>query len=96
MNSAFTFFTKLPILRSAGLIGGVDHILFLFVLVFVVIIMLLEILKHDFSNIFNKIESFWLRKNNTNWIFRWIVYYILIAMIIVYTTDGQEFIYLQF
>ena len=96
INSVFTFFAKLPLL-SGGLPGGLirDEI-FQLVLIFIFIILLFEIIKHDFSNIFNKIESYWLSNNNINRIFRWAVYCILITIIIVFNSDVQQFIYFQF
>jgi len=96
MNLAFTFFEKLPILGSDLQLGAISTVDFLMVLVFILIILLFEVLKEDFNNTFNKIKSFWLSNKSINRIFRWVVYYILIMIIIYFTGDNQEFIYIQF
>jgi D-alanyl-lipoteichoic acid acyltransferase DltB (MBOAT superfamily) len=96
MNAVFSFFRKLPMFGDRlpdGLIR--EEILYL-VLIFVFVILLLEVIKNDFNGIFKKIESSWLSKNTTNRIFRWIVYCILIAIIIVFNSNVQQFIYFQF
>ena len=96
MNSAFTFFEELPILGSGLQLGAISAVDFLIVLIFIFIILLFEVLKEDFNNTFNKIKSFWLSNKSINRIFRWVVYYILIMIIIYFTGDNQEFIYVQF
>ena len=96
MTLAFTFFEKLPILGSDLQLGAISTVDFLMVLIFIFIILLFEVLKEDFNNTFNKIKSFWLSNKSINRIFRWVVYYILIMIIIYFTGDNQEFIYVQF
>ena len=96
LNSAFTFFERLPLLGDNLTIGVISAKDFFIVLIFIFIILLFEVLKEDYSNIFNKIESFWLSNKNINRIFRWVVYYILIMIIIYFTGDNKEFVYIQF
>ena len=95
INSVFTFFSKLPLL-SGTLPGGVRDEIFLLVMIFISVILIFEILKHDFSNRFDKIESYWSSKQNTFRIIRWAIYCILITIIIVFNSEVQQFIYFQF
>jgi D-alanyl-lipoteichoic acid acyltransferase DltB (MBOAT superfamily) len=96
ITSVITFFTKLPF-SGNDLPPGIIRIeIFQLVLVFIFIFLLFEVLKNDFSNIFNKIESYWLSNNIINRIFRWSVYCILITIILVFRNDVQQFIYFQF
>jgi len=95
INSVFTFFAKLPLL-DGYMPGGVRNEIFILVLIFIFIILAFEVIKHDFSNTYNKIESFWLSNKNWNKIFRWAVYCILITIVIVFNSDVQQFIYFQF
>lgn len=95
INSVFAFFSKIPVLNGY-LPGGVRQEIFLLVMIFIFIMLVFEVLKHDFSNIFNKIESFWLSNKFMNRVFRWAVYCIIITIVIVFNRDVQQFIYFQF
>ncbi|MBN1386920.1 MAG: MBOAT family protein [Bacteroidales bacterium] len=95
IDSVFAFFSKLPLL-SGTLPGGVRDEIFLLVMIFISVILIFEILKHDFGNIFDKIEFYWLSKKNTFRIVRWAIYCILITIIIVFNSEVQQFIYFQF
>ncbi len=95
INSVFTFFSKLPLL-SGTLPGAVRDEIFLLVMIFISVILIFEILKHDFSNRFDMIESYWSSKKNIFRIVRWAIYCILITIIIVFNSEVQQFIYFQF
>jgi len=98
MKSVFIFFEKLPLLSTGlpGFEGLKSEILFQLVLIFTFIFLLIEVIQHDFSNTFNKIESFWLGNNYINRIFRWTVYCISIIIILYFYGHNQEFVYIQF
>ncbi len=95
IDSVFTFFSKLPLL-SGTLPGGVRDEIFQLVMIFISVILIFEILKHDFSNSFDKIESYWSSKKSIFRIVRWAIYCILITIIIVFNSEVQQFIYFQF
>jgi D-alanyl-lipoteichoic acid acyltransferase DltB (MBOAT superfamily) len=96
MNSVCTFFTELPLLDSNLPEWIIKEEVFFMVLFFIIIILLFEVIKNDFSNILNKIESFWLSNNNINRIFRWAIYFIVISIILIFKSSVQQFVYFQF
>jgi predicted membrane protein len=98
MQSVFSFFENLPSLNTGlpGIEGFRDEVLFQLVLGFSFVLLLFEVIKHDFSHIFNKIESYWLGNKFISRILRWTVYCVSILIIIYFSGDNQEFVYTQF
>jgi D-alanyl-lipoteichoic acid acyltransferase DltB (MBOAT superfamily) len=95
LRSAFRFFTRIP--ESGGaLAANMSDPKFLLVLVFILLVMILEIIKEDFDKQSKRFELAW---NGQRWIsvgFRWIVYYSMIVLIMMYNTQDLEFVYVQF
>lgn len=95
LRSAFLFFARMP--QSGGpLPESMSDPKFLLVLVFIVIVMILEIIKEDFDKASNKFELAW---NGQRWVnvgFRWMMYYVMIVLIMMYNTQNMEFVYVQF
>ena len=95
LNSVSIFYTKL--FQTDGLIpGGIRQEVFIMVMIFVIIFMVFEILKNDFSNFYSRIEAFWIRNSMKNRIFRWALYFCLITILLILNKEVQEFIYFQF
>ena len=98
MPSVISFFENLPLFSTGlpGIEGFRDEVLFQLVLGFSFILLLFEVLKHDFSHIFDKIESYWLGNKFASRILRWTVYLLSLLLIIYFSGDNQEFVYTQF
>ncbi len=98
IKTTFTFFLKLlKVNDSMGvMLLGVRKDTFLSSLVFIAGILLIELLKNDFNNIFRKLENYWLGDKKENKILRWATYYLLFALIFTFYTNVQQFIYFQF
>ena len=95
INSVFLFYTGLfdgNVLIPSGIRKGI----FFLVLLFIFIFLFFEAFKNDFSDNYNKIESMWFRKNIGNVTLRWLLYFALIAIILVFNKEVKEFIYFQF
>jgi alginate O-acetyltransferase complex protein AlgI len=101
MNSAVSFFPKL--FNFSHEIGSIREVLHnvhreisYSAVIFIAIFILVELIKNDFNEIFNKIESFWKGVTIVNKLSRWVVYYLMIAIIYVFGGMIQQFIYFQF
>ncbi len=66
------------------------------VMLFVVTILVFETLKNDFGNTYSKIESLWFSNNIGNVALRWVLYFGLMTIILVFNKEVQEFIYFKF
>ena len=94
-NSVFVFFSKL--FQLNGFIPpGIREGIFILVLIFISIFLAFEIVQNDFSNTYNKIESFWYTNRNSIKFFRWVLYFLIITIVIIFKSDVQQFIYFQF
>lgn len=95
VRSVFALFSRLP--STTGLApGGMNAGIFYLVMIFAFIILFLEMLKHDFSKVYDKLESGWYRSAAVNRALRWVLYLAAIAVVIVFNNEVQEFIYFQF
>jgi alginate O-acetyltransferase complex protein AlgI len=95
LRSALLFFARIP--ASGGFLPETfTDPKFLMVLLFILLVMAMEILKEDFGKASKKLEAAW---NGQQWLsvgFRWIVYYAMIILFMVYNTQDLEFVYVQF
>lgn len=95
LRSALQFIARLP--QSGGpWPETMTDPKFLWAMGFILLIMVLETIQEDFSKTSNKFEVAW---NGQKWInvgFRWMVYYIMIVLFMVYNTQNMEFVYVQF
>lgn len=95
LRSALQFIARLP--QSGGpWPETMTDPKFLWAMGFILLIMVLETIQEDFSKTSNKFEAAW---NGQKWInvgFRWMVYYIMIVLFMVYNTQNMEFVYVQF
>jgi len=95
LRSAFLFFANLP--HSGGALPeGMTDPKFIVVLVFILTVMALEILKEDFAKASNQLESRWSGQKWMHVGFRWMVYYVMIILIMMFNTQNVEFVYVQF
>ena len=95
IHSVFAFFSRLPV--SNGLTpGGMNDEIFILSMFFAFVILLFELLKNDFTKVFDSMEASWYSNKITNRVFRWGLYLALITIVIVFNNEVQEFIYFQF
>lgn len=95
IRSVGAFFSKLPVTYGA-FPGGMQHSIFILVMFFAFVILILEIFKNDFSKHFDRIEDMWYGNSIIKRIMRWILYFGIITVVIVFNNEVQEFIYFQF
>ena len=96
LRSAFQFFARMP--QSGGLLPEslIGDPKFLLVLVFILLVMVLEIIKEDFDKASKRFEQAWYGQRWISVGFRWIVYYAMVVLIMMYNTQDLEFVYVQF
>jgi hypothetical protein len=95
LGSAFRFIARLP--QSGGpWPETMTDPKFLWAMGFIVLVLVLETIQEDFSKTSNKFEGAWNGKKWINVGFRWMVYYIMIVLFMVYNTQNMEFVYVQF
>ncbi len=95
MSSVFVFFSKMSQGNYMWPVG-IRVEVFILVLVFSISFLIFEIIQSDYSNTYNRIESFWNVNKTKNKLLRWALYFILITMVIVFNANVQQFIYHQF
>lgn len=95
LNSAFIYFSKLFENYNQALVPDLN-IKPLWLLLFISVPMLLELLQNDYKHIFNKLEQSWHSDTKGSRIIRWTIYYLIIAIIFVLGEEEQHFIYFQF
>jgi len=64
--------------------------------VFMLIYMLIELFDNDYNNTFSKLERLWSGENIKNRVFRWAIYFSVMAILFVLGNQVQQFIYVQF
>ena len=95
LPSAFSFISRIP--QSGGFLPvSFGDPKFLLVVVFIVLIMIMETIQEDFSKISNKLEQSWKSQQWMNVGFRWLVYYLMFVLLMMYNTQNVEFVYVQF
>jgi alginate O-acetyltransferase complex protein AlgI len=95
LRSAFSFVARLP--QSGGFLPvSLSDPKFLLVFVFILLIMVIETIQEDFSKVSNKLETSWSSQKWINVGFRWLVYYTMFVLIMMYNTQDVEFVYVQF
>jgi alginate O-acetyltransferase complex protein AlgI len=95
LTAVFEFFSRIFITNSF-VQGNMRPEIFITVIVFIAILLIVEFLKNDYAGIFNQCKRDWYRDEFYSRIFRWIVYFLMIAVIMVFNNDVQQFIYFQF
>lgn len=95
LRTAFQFIARLP--QSGGALPeDMTDPKFMVVVVFILLVMIVEIIQEDFSKAGKKLELSW---NGQKWInvgFRWMVYYIMLILLMMFNTQNMEFVYVQF
>lgn len=95
MGSVIIFFSEFPNI-GGQLPGGVRASVFLMAMLFAFLILLIEILRSDFSSYYLSIKPIWARKEKAGRFLRWGLYFAMITVIIVFKSDVEQFIYFQF
>jgi len=60
------------------------------------VFLLLELIQNDYQNIFLKISSYWNGTRRKNIIFRWVVFWILISVMLSIGNQVETFVYVRF
>jgi len=95
IQSVIGFFSNLTV--SNGLFpGGMNKEIFILSMFFAFVILFFEVLKNDFSGLFDKLEARWYGTRIAPKFFRWALYFLMITIVIVFNNEVQEFIYFQF
>lgn len=101
LRSALDFFPKL--FKTSGYISsifeGVHNVhkeISIAVVIFIAILLLIELIKNDFNDIFIKLEYFWSGNRNVSRLFRWATYYLIFLILYILGQEVQQFIYFQF
>ena len=95
LRSAFSFVSRIP--QSGGFLPvSFGDPKFLLVVVFIILIMIMETIQEDFSKISDKLEQSWKGQLWINVGFRWLVYYLMFVLLMMYNTQNVEFVYVQF
>lgn len=95
LRSAFSFIGRIPEI-GGYLPVSIGDPKFLLVVVFIILVMILETIQEDFSKISNKLEQSWKSQRWINVGFRWMVYYLMFVLFMMYNTQNVEFVYVQF
>jgi D-alanyl-lipoteichoic acid acyltransferase DltB (MBOAT superfamily) len=96
MASALQLFAGLPQSGAQLPVVFAPHNLAI-MLLSILFIMALEVIKEDFATISEKIESFFYSNSKMGILFRWLVYYGCIALLMAFNnTETNEFVYFQF
>jgi alginate O-acetyltransferase complex protein AlgI len=98
LNSAYTFISKMnkiEISIRSFLLHIIEEIPPL-VFILILIILLVELIKNDHKEAFDKLERFWSGFKIRNRFFRWAIYSSMVAIIFIYGNEFQQFIYAQF
>ena len=95
LRSAFSFIARIP--QGGGLLPvSLSDPKFLLVIVFILLVMIMEIIQEDFEKVSQRFELSWKSQNWINVGFRWMVYYIMFVLFMMYNTQNMEFVYVQF
>jgi|WetSurMetagenome_2_1015567.scaffolds.fasta_scaffold37505_2 alginate O-acetyltransferase complex protein AlgI len=98
LNSTLTFFKRLfvfnnPLKIIAGrILGDISFS----VIIFMAVLLIIELIRNDIGSLSGKLESFWIQEKLKNRVFRWITYYVMLALIFYLGNSAQQFIYFQF
>lgn len=95
LRSAFSFIARIPHGGEFLPVSFGDP-KFLLVTLFILLIMVLETIQEDFGKLSKRIESTWSSQKLVHTGFRWIVYYIMFVLFMMYNTQNVEFVYVQF
>lgn len=95
LNSAFTFVGRIPNIGTE-LPVSLGDTKFLLVLAFILLVMIIEIIQEDFGKISERLELSWKSQKLINTSIRWMVYYIMFFLFMMYNTQNMEFVYVQF
>jgi alginate O-acetyltransferase complex protein AlgI len=96
LKSALLLFSRLP--QGGGPLPAdfaAQNLIVAFISILV--ILGLEVIKEDFSRISGRMESFWSGNEKIEIVFRWLVYYSLIVLMMAFSNSAStEFVYFQF
>lgn len=95
LNSALVLFSKLNKVKGS-MLDGIRSEIFLLVLIFIIVFLSIEIIKNDFTNIYNKLEFYWISNKKKYKLLRWALYFGVITILFVFSNEVQQFIYFQF
>ena len=93
INSAFIYFSKLSEISYPDLFTPLSVQPYL-VIIYIIIFLLLELIKSDFRDTFNKLEYFWLGDKKR--LFRWAIFSLMITLIIIGGSNVEKFVYVNF
>ncbi|MBN2165346.1 MAG: MBOAT family protein [Marinilabiliaceae bacterium] len=98
VNTTMSVFSRIIVYDESifNQLIGLISVTSLSVFVFMFIMLFVELLEEDYSNIYKKIKIFWDGQQKRNMLFRWSVYSIVLTIIFVLGNNVQQFIYSQF
>ena len=64
--------------------------------IFIGFYFLAELIENDYTSVYQKLERFWSGGKKESQLFRWMVYFSVISILIVLGNQVQQFIYVQF
>lgn len=94
-SSTLNFFLGLNF-RSESLGSNIRVEEFILTMIFAICFLVFEVIKNDYCITYTKIEALWFGNTNRNRIFRWTIYFILVTFVIIFSSNGQEFLYFKF
>jgi len=95
INSAFTFFSKLNNIKGPEMFTPVSVQPYT-VIIFIAVFMVLELIKVDYNNLFNKLMYLWSGDRLINKYFRWSIYSVIITILFIVGNEAEQFIYVNF
>lgn len=66
------------------------------VLVFIPVLFLIELLQNDYSQVFKRLEAFYLHNSRTRKIMRWMLYSVMMTIIYIIGLKSHQFVYANF
>lgn len=98
INSAFFYFSKLTKIDNVTLPRLAIEELPLVATISIFVFFMIELIRNDFNDVSNYLESIWLGGKKINILFRWVVYYLIILSLLIFIQVGrlQQFIYFTF
>jgi len=95
LNSALIYFSRLDNLSGPEMFTPVSVQPYM-VIIFIAAFLLLELIKVDFRQMFNRLMYIWSGDSRMNKFFRWTVYSIIITILLIVGNKSEQFIYVNF
>jgi D-alanyl-lipoteichoic acid acyltransferase DltB (MBOAT superfamily) len=95
INSAFTYFSRLNNFNGPDLFTPVSVQPYM-VVIFIAFFLFFELIKVDYSKIYDKLMILWAGDGRFNRFVRWTVYSVIITILLIVGNKSEQFIYVSF